>query len=93
MSLAPKDDADAAAQKKPKRTEDEVLASYMRNDDLPSSSGGGFGNGAMLRGVLMMVGAVVWFVAGLSFGIIFFYPPILLVLGMLEFGRGVAFGD
>jgi hypothetical protein len=40
-------------------------------------------------GLLMMIGAVVWFVAGLFGGIIFFYPPVLLVLGMIQFGRGL----
>lgn len=38
--------------------------------------------GAMIGGVAMMVGAVVWFVVGWFAGYIFFYPPILFVLGI-----------
>jgi hypothetical protein len=33
----------------------------------------------------MMVGAVVWLVVGLFAGWIFFYPPILFVLGLVRF--------
>jgi hypothetical protein len=32
----------------------------------------------------MMGAAVIWFVLGLIFGWIFFYPPILFVLGLLR---------
>ncbi len=41
-------------------------------------------------GCLMMVGAVVWFVVGLMADWVFFYPPILFILGMISVGRGVA---
>jgi hypothetical protein len=37
---------------------------------------------AIITGVLMMIGAVVWFGVGLAGGIIFFYPPILFVFGV-----------
>ena len=37
---------------------------------------------AIISGVLMMLGAVIWFVAGLAFGYIYFYPPIMFVLGI-----------
>jgi hypothetical protein len=40
-------------------------------------------------GLAMMVGAVVWFVVGLAVGYIFFYPPIMFVLGVLAFFRGL----
>ncbi|MFL5328902.1 MAG: hypothetical protein ACJ8C4_08290 [Gemmataceae bacterium] len=39
-------------------------------------------NPSIVSGILMMLGAVVWFVAGLAAGYIFFYPPILFVLGI-----------
>ena len=35
-------------------------------------------------GAVMITGAVLWFAAGLSFGRIFFYPVILLVLGIVS---------
>ena len=37
-----------------------------------------------------MVLAVVWFVAGWFCGYIFFYPPILFVIGLVTFFRGLA---
>jgi hypothetical protein len=42
----------------------------------------------MLGGVLMMVIAVVWFVVGLMFDYIFFYPPILFIIGVAALIRG-----
>jgi hypothetical protein len=55
------------------------------------SSGGGWSpsfsmdpaGGAVLGGLAMMLIAVVWFVGGLMVGFIFFYPPVLFVIGLL----------
>ena len=44
---------------------------------------------AILAGVGMMVGAVVWFVVGWMAGRIFFYPPILFVIGAVSLGKGL----
>lgn len=44
-------------------------------------------------GILMMVGAVVWFVGGLAADRIFFYPPILLIFGFIAFIRGLMGGQ
>ena len=41
----------------------------------------------VLVALLMMGGAVLWFVLGLAAGRIFFYPPILFVLGIINFFR------
>ncbi|MEO1994471.1 MAG: hypothetical protein ABGZ17_04270 [Planctomycetaceae bacterium] len=51
----------------------------------------GFGgtNAGVLGGILMIVVAVVWFVGGLAAGIIFKYPPILLIIGIVAIIRGV----
>src|SRR5216684_3576049 len=38
----------------------------------------------VITGVLMIVGAIVWFIVGLWAGWVFFYPPILLVLGIIR---------
>jgi len=46
-------------------------------------------NGGVLGGILMMVIAVVWFVVGLAAGRIFFYPPILLIIGFIAFCKGL----
>ena len=71
-----------------------------RRDDIRrvsrrSSQKGGFGsiNAGVAGGVLMILIAVVWFVAGLAGGIIFFYPPILLVIGIIAIGKGLMSGD
>jgi hypothetical protein len=43
----------------------------------------------VLTGVAMMIGAVVWFVVGLTADRISFRPPILFVLGMIAVGKGL----
>ena len=50
-------------------------------------------NGSVVTGLLMMAGAAIWFFVGLAGGIIFFYPPILFVLGIASVVRGFAGGD
>jgi hypothetical protein len=47
-------------------------------------------NAGMGGGIAMMVVAVIWFVVGLAAGWIFFYPPILFVLGLVAFIKGAA---
>ena len=37
----------------------------------------------------MMVGALVWLVVGLAFGWLFYYPPILFILGIAAVIRGL----
>ncbi len=41
----------------------------------------------------MMAGAVIWFVVGLAAGWIFFYPPVLFVLGIVAVVRGFMGAD
>jgi hypothetical protein len=54
-------------------------------------SAGGFGstNAGVIGGLLMMVVAVVWFVVGYAGGRIFFYPPILFIIGLVAAGKGL----
>ncbi len=49
-------------------------------------------NGGVAGGLLAMIIAVVWFVAGLMNDRIFFYPPILLVVGLIAFFKGLMGG-
>jgi hypothetical protein len=49
-------------------------------------------NGGVAGGVLAMVVAVVWFIAGLAADRIFFYPPILFIIGLCGFFKGLAGG-
>ena len=53
------------------------------------SQNDGEGMGSIVSGVLMMVGAVVWLVAGLFAGYIFFYPPILFIIGLVAVIKGI----
>jgi hypothetical protein len=46
-------------------------------------------NAGVIGGVIMMVIAVVWFVVGLHLGWIFFYPPILFIIGIGAFIKGL----
>jgi hypothetical protein len=47
-------------------------------------------SGQVLIGIVMMVGAVAWFVGGLMmFDRIFIYPPVMFVLGAISSGKGV----
>jgi hypothetical protein len=45
-------------------------------------------NGGVLGGVVAMMVAVAWFLAGLANDVIFFYPPILFVIGLGAFFKG-----
>jgi hypothetical protein len=49
-------------------------------------------NGGVIGGILMMLIAVVWFVLGLAAGYIFFYPPVLFVVGIIAFCKGLMDG-
>jgi hypothetical protein len=57
-----------------------------------AQEGGGW-DASMVGGIVMMLGAVVWFVGGLFFDIIFFYPPILFIIGLVAFFRGMLSGN
>jgi len=48
-------------------------------------------NAGMGGGLLLMIGAIVWFfVALLFFDVIFFYPPIMFIIGLVAFIKGIA---
>lgn len=48
--------------------------------------------GGGIKGLLMMAGAAIWFFVGLAAGYIYFYPPVMFVIGLVMFGNAV-FGD
>ena len=68
----------------------------VRRNDRPrvAFEGGWFGsaNAGVAGGLLMILIAAVWFFAGLAAGIIFFYPPILFIIGVVAFIKGLAGG-
>jgi DNA-directed RNA polymerase subunit RPC12/RpoP len=49
-------------------------------------------NNRVTGGVTSMVIAVVWFVVGLAFNQVFYFPPILFVIGLIAVIRGVITG-
>ncbi len=59
-----------------------------------ASSGfeGGAINSGMAGGLLAMVVAVIWFVVGWMGGVIFFYPPILFIIGLVSLFNGLSQG-
>jgi hypothetical protein len=57
-------------------------------DSGQSFEGKVFNSGAA-GGLLAMGGATVWFVIGLMNDILFFYPPILFVIGLAAFLKGM----
>ena len=59
-----------------------------RKKKTSAPSGAGPDMGQVLGGAGMMVGAVVWLVVGLMLGWIFFYPPILFIIGLVTMVKG-----
>lgn len=46
-------------------------------------------NSGTIGGGLAMLAAFIWFFGGLAMGIIFFYPPILFIIGLVGFVKGI----
>lgn len=98
--------ADAAEGERP-RTQKEIDEEFKRyieaqraKEAKPTTTGGGFFGpekagiqAGVLGGLLMMGGATVWFVLGLMCDRIFFYPPILFVIGVIALIRGIITGN
>jgi hypothetical protein len=47
----------------------------------------------VLGGLIMIVIAVIWFFAGLAAGYLFYYPPILFVIGLYAVIKGAIKGN
>jgi hypothetical protein len=56
---------------------------------LPKIGWFGSPDAGMIGGSIMIVVAVVWFVWGLSVDRFFYYPPVLLVVGIVAIVRGI----
>jgi phage FluMu protein Com len=46
-------------------------------------------HGGVITGILTMIGAAAWFLIGLAGGVIFFYPPILFIIGLVTCIKGL----
>ena len=88
--------------KKKRKSDADVLAQYLKDDDWkkpdgnsPEKDDGYFSfegkilNGGVIGGCLAMLLAVVWFFGGLAAGFIFFYPPVLFVIGLISCARAL----
>lgn len=65
----------------------------LRDDDEDievRKRGSGRTSGGVLSGVLMMVGALVWFFGAAAVGVYFIYPPILFIVGLVTFIKGLS---
>ena len=56
---------------------------------VPSRSNTSFFDGPIIAGLGMMLVATVWFSVGLYAGVIFFYPPVLFILGLGSMAKGL----
>jgi Flp pilus assembly protein TadB len=62
---------------------------YYGLEDEPRGRSSGIAvSRGIITGVCMMIGAVVWLVVGLFLGWLFFYPPVLFILGLIAVVRG-----
>ncbi|MCU0721688.1 MAG: hypothetical protein MUC83_18400 [Pirellula sp.] len=46
-------------------------------------------DGTVIGGIITMLVAVIWFFGGLAAGYIFFYPPVMFVLGLIAVVKGL----
>ena len=73
--------------------------SSIKIDNTKEESGGFFApekkglQKGVVGGITMMAIAVVWFVVGYAAGYIFYYPPILFVIGLFGFIKGLVTGN
>ncbi|HVS35844.1 MAG TPA: hypothetical protein VMS17_09700 [Gemmataceae bacterium] len=74
-------DRDGDYRRRPPYGRDDITDRIVRRP--PPVQRGGMTNAGIAGGILMMIGAVVWFVVGLQFDYVFFYPPILFVIGLI----------
>jgi hypothetical protein len=78
-----------AAASKPWQKGDAPADSSNRQNTTGRSLEGRIFNGGVLGGLLAMLVALVWFIVGLAADRIFFYPPILFIIGLVAFIKGL----
>ncbi|XZE19282.1 hypothetical protein SH449x_004599 [Pirellulaceae bacterium SH449] len=67
---------------------DYLQNAYQEQYERPSRSESYF-DGTVIGGIVTMVVALVWFFGGLAAGYIFFYPPIMFILGLIAVIKGL----
>lgn len=89
LRLAPADPLPASQSLTP------AYSPFAPTASTPDPYSGSFGtekrgmDAGILGGMGLMLLAVVWFFGGLAFDIIFFYPPILFIIGIVAVVRGL----
>ncbi|MBC7854391.1 MAG: hypothetical protein IAF94_13240 [Pirellulaceae bacterium] len=68
----------------------QYLANAHRQEVEKSQDMDVWGNGQIYSGILTITIAVIWFFGGLLVGIIFFFPPIMFIGGMIALINGIA---
>jgi hypothetical protein len=70
------------------------LSERARRQSTADSGGEGFGtiNAGVVGGIFMMIVAVIWLGLGLMADRLFFYPPVLFVLGFIAMIKGLVGG-
>jgi len=68
----------------------QYLANAQRHEVEKSQDMDVWGNGQIFSGILTMTIAVLWFFGGLLVGIIFFFPPIMFIGGMIALINGIS---
>jgi hypothetical protein len=90
---APQKSVMKAPSKAPKRAKTSTQRSERRPSVVFEEGWFGSLNSGVIGGLLTMLIAIVWFVAGLAADRIFFYPPILLVFGLIATIKGLFGGE
>jgi phage FluMu protein Com len=66
-----------------------VMQEDSQTLETSGEAAGGVKWGTVIFGVGLMIVSAVWFVGGLAAGVIFFYPPILLIIGLVTLIKGL----
>lgn len=74
---------------RPKKTQGKKAAKKKRESLLVGDGSWGLDWGQVAVGLLMILGGATWLVLGLLAGVFFFYPVILICLGILAAGKGL----
>jgi|ERR1700722_2416697 len=85
-----KEDDDDEDEEEPRKKKKQLKKGKKVENDGHFRMEHGILNAGVLGGLAAMVGAVIWFVVGLiALDRIFFYPPILFVLGLVAMIKGI----
>ena len=79
------DDDHEELEEEPRPRKKKKVMKRRRQEEPASTS-----NGALIFiGIAMIIGAIIWFVVGWMNGTIFFYPPVLAIIGFVNIVKGM----